>query len=179
MSEKPLPKPEDSPNEQTPEIPEEALQGLINRFGPGISELLGAGSQRGSTFIINSTHTQILISREERNQKVQQLLSDIQAVGDEMRQLQGLMELCDYFNMSMEELLGGFPVDQFVPSLVDLLNYEHNPDIMLLSTRALSYMIESIPKSARSVVHNHAIPIFCNRLMFIQYIDVAEQTLQV
>mmetsp|Transcript_4897 Transcript_4897/g.5952 ORF Transcript_4897/g.5952 Transcript_4897/m.5952 type:complete len:1457 (-) Transcript_4897:33-4403(-) len=162
MSEKPLPKPEDSPNEQTPEIPEEALQGLINRFGPGISELLGAGSQRG-----------------KRNQKVQQLLSDIQAVGDEMRQLQGLMELCDYFNMSMEELLGGFPVDQFVPSLVDLLNYEHNPDIMLLSTRALSYMIESIPKSARSVVHNHAIPIFCNRLMFIQYIDVAEQTLQI
>lgn len=115
----------------------------------------------------------------ERNQKVQQLLSDIQAMGDEMRQLQGLIELCDYFNMSMEELLGGFPVDQFVPTLVELLNYEHNPDMMLLATRALSYMIESIPKSTKAIVRNDAVPIFCNRLMFIQYIDVAEQTLQV
>ena len=31
-------------------IPEEALQGLLSRFGPGISELLQAGSQRSSTF---------------------------------------------------------------------------------------------------------------------------------
>lgn len=115
----------------------------------------------------------------ERNQKVQQLLSDIQAMGDEIRQLQGLMDLCDHFSMSMEELLGGFPIDQFVPTLVEFLNYEHNPDIMLLATRALCYMIESIPKSSRSIVRNNAVPIFCNRLMFIQYIDVAEQTLQV
>lgn len=81
--------------------------------------------------------------------------------------------------MSMEELLGGFPVEQFVPALVELLNYEHNPDMMLLATRALSYMMESIPKSAKSIINNNAVPIFCAKLMFIQYIDVAEQTLQI
>eukprot|EP00339_Tiarina_fusa_P025807 CAMPEP_0117003470 /NCGR_PEP_ID=MMETSP0472-20121206/4774_1 /TAXON_ID=693140 ORGANISM="Tiarina fusus, Strain LIS" /NCGR_SAMPLE_ID=MMETSP0472 /ASSEMBLY_ACC=CAM_ASM_000603 /LENGTH=1404 /DNA_ID=CAMNT_0004704119 /DNA_START=206 /DNA_END=4423 /DNA_ORIENTATION=- len=161
MSENQLPKPEET-TEQTPEIPEDALQGLLSRFGPGFGELLNAGPHRA-----------------KRNQKVQQLLSDIRAMGDEMRQLQGLIELCDYFNMSMEELLAGFPIDQFVPSLVELLNYEHNPDIMLITTRALSYMIESIPKSTKLIVQNNAVPIFCNRLMFIQYIDVAEQTLQI
>lgn len=143
-------------------IPEEALQGLLSRFGPGISELLQAGSQR-----------------TKRNERVQNILAEIQAIGEEERQLQGLIDLCDYFNLSLEELLSGFPVDNFVPTLVELLHYEHNPDIMLLTTRAMTYMIEAIPKSARAVVREGAVPIFCARLLSIQYIDVAEQTLQI
>ena len=108
-----------------------------------------------------------------------EILAQIQAMGDEGRQYEGLWELCEYFNMSMEELLAGFPTDRFIPALVELLNYEHNPDIMLLATRAMCYMVEAIPRSAKLVVREGAVPLFCARLLFIQYIDVAEQTLQI
>lgn len=48
-----LPKPqEESIPEQTPEIPEDALQGLISRFGPGIGELLNAGPHRASMYFL-------------------------------------------------------------------------------------------------------------------------------
>ena len=98
---------------------------------------------------------------------------------DEFVQLETLNELCEFLIMSPEDLLGGFPVNKFVPPLINLLHYEDNPDIMLLSTRALTHLIEAIPKSSKIIVENGAIPIFCSKLLIIQYIDVAEQSLQV
>ena len=96
---------------------------------------------------------------------------------DEGRQMEALNELCDVLSMGQEEILIGFNIDAFLPVLVELLNYEHNPEIMLLSCRAITHLLEVLPKSAAKVVSCGAVPLFCQRLLTIEFIDVAEQSL--
>lgn len=107
--------------------------------------------------------------------KGQQLLHGLQATGDEGQQLQAVMEMCQLLVMGNEDTLAGFPVKQAVPALVSLLQMEHNFDIMNHAVRALTYMLESLPRS--SVVVVEAIPVFLEKLQVIQCMDVAEQSL--
>ena len=62
--------------------------------------------------------------------KAQQLLSGLQAVGDESRQLQAVIEMCQLLVMGNEDTLTGFPIRQVVPALIALLKMEHNFDLM-------------------------------------------------
>lgn len=64
-------------------------------------------------------------------------------------------------------------------SQVQLLNMEHNPDIMLLAARAMTFMADALPASCSIIMRHGAVPIFCARLLTIEYIDLAEQSLQV
>ena len=107
--------------------------------------------------------------------KGQQLLVGLQATGDEGQQLQAVMEMCQLLVMGNEDTLSGFPIKQAVPALVTLLRMEHNFDIMNHAVRALTYMMESLPRS--SVVVVEAIPVFLEKLQVIQCMDVAEQSL--
>ncbi|TWW77861.1 E3 ubiquitin-protein ligase TRIP12 [Takifugu flavidus] len=127
--------------------------------------------------------------------KAQQLLQGLQATGDESQQLQAAIEMCQLLVMGNEETLGGFPVKSvvhncshlgFLSDLVDpsrshlfsqitLLQMEHNFDIMNHASRALTYMMEALPRSSAVVVD--AIPVFLEKLQVIQFIDVAEQAL--
>ena len=65
------------------------------------------------------------------------------------------------------------------PAQVGLLNAEHNPDMMLLAARALTFMADAMPASCSAIARHGAVPIFCARLLTIEYIDLAEQSLQV
>lgn len=65
------------------------------------------------------------------------------------------------------------------PHQVSLLNTEHNPDMMLLAARALTFMADVLPTSCAAIVRHGAVPAFCARLLTIEYIDLAEQSLQV
>ncbi|KAG7480353.1 E3 ubiquitin-protein ligase TRIP12 isoform X1 [Solea senegalensis] len=107
--------------------------------------------------------------------KAQQLLQGLQATGDESQQLQAAIEMCQLLVMGNEETLGGFPVKSVVPALITLLQMEHNFDIMNHASRALTYMMEALPRSSAVVVD--AIPVFLDKLQVIQFIDVAEQAL--
>uniref|UniRef100_A0A3Q3RR22 E3 ubiquitin-protein ligase n=1 Tax=Mastacembelus armatus TaxID=205130 RepID=A0A3Q3RR22_9TELE len=107
--------------------------------------------------------------------KAQQLLQGLQATGDESQQLQAAIEMCQLLVMGNEETLGGFPVKSVVPALITLLQMEHNFDIMNHASRALTYMMEALPRSSAVVVD--AIPVFLEKLQVIQFIDVAEQAL--
>jgi E3 ubiquitin-protein ligase TRIP12 len=60
---------------------------------------------------------------------------------------------------------------------VQLLGAEHNPDIMLLAARALTFLAD-VPGLTSSIVRHGAVPAFCARLLMIEYIDLAEQSLQ-
>src|SRR5690349_19876144 len=55
---------------------------------------------------------------------------------------------------------------------------EHNPDIMLLAARALTFMADVLPTFCAAIVRHGAVPAFCARLLTIEYIDLAEQSLQ-
>ncbi|AQK67615.1 Putative hect E3 ubiquitin ligase [Zea mays] len=53
-----------------------------------------------------------------------------------------------------------------------------SPDVMLLAARALSNLVDVLPSSCSAVVHYGAIQCFCARLLTIEYMDLAEQSLQ-
>ena len=107
--------------------------------------------------------------------KAQQLLQGLQAAGDESRQLQAVIEMCQLLVMGNEDTLTGFPIRQVVPALIALLKMEHNFDLMNHASRALTYMMEALPRSSSVIVD--AIPVFLERLQVIQCMDVAEQSL--
>ncbi len=65
----------------------------------------------------------------EGRSKLKNLLLGLKS-DNENQQLESLMELCDYLSMGTEESLAGFSIDSFVPAIVNLLNMEHNPDMM-------------------------------------------------
>ncbi|XP_064615750.1 E3 ubiquitin-protein ligase TRIP12-like [Liolophura sinensis] len=107
--------------------------------------------------------------------KVQQLLQGLQATGDEGQQLTAVIEMCQLLVMGNEDTLAGFPMKLVVPALITLLQMEHNFDMMNHACRALTYMMEALPRSSAVVVD--AIPVFLEKLQVIQCMDVAEQAL--
>ncbi|XP_060516709.1 E3 ubiquitin-protein ligase TRIP12 isoform X2 [Cylas formicarius] len=107
--------------------------------------------------------------------RAQALIPGLQATGDEGQQLQAVIEMCQVLVMGNEETLTGFPVKQVVPALISLLGMEHHFDIMNHACRALTYMMEALPRSSAVVVD--AVPVFLEKLQVIQCMDVAEQSL--
>lgn len=71
-----------------------------------------------------------------------------------------------------------FPVERVVPLLVHVLQRDAGPELMLLATRAIAYMVDSVPHAGRACVTHGAIPSLCEKLLTIEYIDLAEQSLQ-
>ncbi|XP_049822761.1 E3 ubiquitin-protein ligase TRIP12 isoform X2 [Aethina tumida] len=108
-------------------------------------------------------------------QRAQALLPGLQATGDEGQQLQAVIEMCQVLVMGNEEILTGFPIKQVVPALITLLGMDSNFDIMNHACRALTYMMEALPRSSAVVVD--AVPVFLEKLQVIQCMDVAEQSL--
>ena len=72
------------------------------------------------------------------------MLHGLRAEGDEAQQLQALSELCEMLSMGTEESLGNLPCDTFIPALVDLLNSEWNPDLMLYACRAVRRLQQAL-----------------------------------
>ncbi|XP_065056615.1 E3 ubiquitin-protein ligase TRIP12-like [Rhopilema esculentum] len=106
--------------------------------------------------------------------KAQQLIVGMQG-DDEGQQLTSVMEMCQLLVMGNEETLGGFPVKQAVPVLINLLQMDRNFDITNHACRALTYLMEALPRSSAVVVD--AVPTFLEKLQVIQCMDVAEQSL--
>jgi E3 ubiquitin-protein ligase TRIP12 len=97
---------------------------------------------------------------------------------DEGQHLTGLNELCEYLAVATEETMVSFPIDQTVPLLINFLGHEHNPDVMLLAARALTNLADVFPPACSYIIRHGAVPAFCARLLNIEYIDLAEQSLQ-
>ncbi|KAG5064939.1 hypothetical protein AAZX31_04G003500 [Glycine max] len=143
-----------------------ALQGLLRKLGAGLDDLLPATAMGGSA------------SSPHQSGRLKKILSGLRADGEEGRQVEALTQLCDMLSIGTEDSLSTFSVDSFVPVLVGLLNHESNPDVMLLAARALTHLCDVLPSSCAAVVHYGAVSIFCARLLTIEYMDLAEQSLQ-
>lgn len=93
-------------------------------------------------------------------------------------QLIALQELSEILLVSNEDNLSGhFSPDQFVKELVLLMNKEESPEIMLLACRCLANLMEALPASVANVVYGNAVPVLCQKLLEISFIDLAEQAL--
>lgn len=97
---------------------------------------------------------------------------------DEGQHLAGLNELCEYLAVATEETMVSFPIDQTVPILINFLGQELNPDVMLLAARALTNLADVFPPACSYIIRHGAVSAFCARLLNIEYIDLAEQSLQ-
>ncbi|XP_057966486.1 E3 ubiquitin-protein ligase UPL3 [Malania oleifera] len=142
-----------------------ALQGLLRKLGAGLDDLLPSSAMASAS----SSH---------QSGRLKKILSGLRADGEEGRQVEALTQLCEMLSIGTEESLSTFSVDSFVPVLVGLLNHENNPDIMLLAARALTHLCDVLPSSCAAVVHYGAVSCFCARLLTIEYMDLAEQSLQ-
>lgn len=56
---------------------------------------------------------------------------------------------------------------------------EESLEAQMLACRCLANLMEALPGCAHTVVYHGAVPVLCGKLIEIQYIDLAEQTLSV
>ncbi|KAL2260782.1 hypothetical protein VTK26DRAFT_5120 [Humicola hyalothermophila] len=111
------------------------------------------------------------------------ILENLQQKEDPTMQLVALQELSEILLVSNEDNLSGhFSSDAFVKELVALMQPneitgEENPEIMLLACRCLANLMEALPASTSNVVYGQAVPILCQKLLEISFIDLAEQAL--
>ncbi|KAL9141695.1 hypothetical protein ABFS82_14G121300 [Erythranthe guttata] len=142
-----------------------ALQGLLRKLGAGLDDLLPSSAMGAAS----SSH---------QSGRLKKILSGLRADGEEGKQVEALTQLCEMLSIGTEDSLSTFSVDSFVPVLVGLLNHENNPDIMLFAARALTHLVDVLPSSCAAVVHYGAVSCFVARLLTIEYMDLAEQSLQ-
>ncbi|KAG2490174.1 hypothetical protein HYH03_011304 [Edaphochlamys debaryana] len=135
-----------------------ALQGLLRKLGAGFEDMMPMGGMSGS--------------------RMKAIMQGLRSMDDEGAQLSALSELNELLSISTEDNLAAFPIESMVPLLIQLLNAEHNPDVMLLAARALTFLADVLPQSCGAIVRHGAVPAFCARLLTIEYIDLAEQSLQ-
>ncbi|KAL3613951.1 E3 ubiquitin-protein ligase upl3 [Castilleja foliolosa] len=139
-----------------------ALQGLLRRIGANLDDFLPSAA----------------LGSSRQNETLKKILLELRADGEEGKQVEALTQLSDMLSIGTEDSLGGFSLDSFVPVLVGLLGCESNPDIMLLAARALTHLVEALPSSCATLVRYGAVACFVARLLTIEYMDLAEQSLQ-
>uniref|UniRef100_K3WXK9 HECT-type E3 ubiquitin transferase n=1 Tax=Globisporangium ultimum (strain ATCC 200006 / CBS 805.95 / DAOM BR144) TaxID=431595 RepID=K3WXK9_GLOUD len=114
--------------------------------------------------------------------RFQRTLEAISAQSPTHVQMSGLSELCETLSLSSEEVLvmSGFSVDKFVPAVVTLIRFPPTMDVLLLACRALSSILELFPGNAiPKAIAEGVLPSLCEKLMEIEYMDVAELALQI
>jgi len=146
---------EEHPEEMNLDPAAQTLQTLLRRLGVNLE---------GQPGVLSST-------------KLGAILEGLKAIGEDDRQFMALQELCEYLSMGTEETLGGFSPSEFIPPLLQLMNAEYNPEMMLLACRCICNMTEALPASVLAIVNSGAIPVICAKLMSIEYIDLAEQAI--
>ncbi|KAL8803363.1 MAG: hypothetical protein Q9200_006250 [Gallowayella weberi] len=114
--------------------------------------------------------------------KLRDILPNLREKDDPSVQLIALQELSELFLVSTEDNLSGqFSPEAFVKELVTLMQPnelgEENPEMMLLACRCIANLMEALPPSTANVVYGGAVPVLCQKLLEIHYIDVAEQAL--
>lgn len=116
--------------------------------------------------------------------RLRDILNNLKQKDDPSVQLIALQELSEILLVSTEDNLSGhFSPDQFVKELVTLMqpsqSGEENPEMMLLACRCIANLMEALPASTANVVYGGAVPILCQKLLEIHFIDLAEQALSV
>jgi E3 ubiquitin-protein ligase TRIP12 len=116
--------------------------------------------------------------------RLREILNNLKQKDDPSVQLIALQELSEIFLVSTEDNLSGhFSPDQFVKELVSLMQPsefgEENPEMMLLACRCIANLMEALPAATANVVYGGAVPVLCQKLLEIHYIDLAEQALSV
>ncbi|KAI9792496.1 MAG: Ubiquitin fusion degradation protein 4 [Piccolia ochrophora] len=114
--------------------------------------------------------------------RLRDILNELRQKDDPSVQLIALGELSQLLLVSNEDNLSGhFAPDQFVKELVALMQPaefgEENQEMMLMACRGIYNLMEALPAATANVVYGGAVPVLCQKLLEIQYIDLAEQAI--
>ena len=147
---------------------------------PFTSSLFGSRSPLG----LQSTLRALSGMMSGMSSRLREILCNLRMKEDPSIQLIALQELSDLLLVSNEDnLAGSFTPDPYVKELVALMQPsdfgEENPEIMLLACRCLANLMEALQGSVANVVYGGAVPVLCQKLLDIQFIDLAEQALSV
>lgn len=144
------------------------------------SSLFGSGAPMG----LQNTLRALSGMMSGMSSRLQHILCDLRARDDPSLQLIALQDLSDLLLVSNEDnLASDFSPEPYVRELVSLMQPndmgEENPEIMLLACRCLANLMEAMGGSVSTVVMGGAVPVLCQKLLDIQFIDLAEQALSV
>lgn len=171
--------PPDGSDEETNTRSDDGDDAGMNEDDPFASGLLGR--MAGSSSISNTLRALDGIMSGVTG-RMRGILENLKMRDDPSIQLIALSELSELLLISNEDNLAGhFSPDQFVKQLILLMQPndfgEENPEMMLLACRCIANLMEAIPSSTASVVYGGAVPVLCQKLLEIHYIDLAEQAL--
>lgn len=107
--------------------------------------------------------------------RLKAVLSSLSSEVEESALLVALTELCELLPFCTEDSLSSLMVQSLSPIVVKLSKHESNPDVMLLSIRAITYLCDIHSRASSYLVKYDAVPAICQRLLTIEYLDVAEQ----
>ncbi|KAI9735126.1 MAG: Ubiquitin fusion degradation protein 4 [Cirrosporium novae-zelandiae] len=150
------------------------------RDDPFGRSLLGGPGRHASG--LSSTLRALSGMMASASSRLRDILNNLRQKEDPSVQLIALTDLSELLLISSEDNLSGqFPTDQFIKELVPLMQPndfgEENPEMMLLACRCIANLMEALPSSTTNVVYGGAVPILCQKLLEIHYIDLAEQAL--
>jgi len=157
------------------------LHAHLDEDDPFTSALLSRMAGVGSSSSFTNTLRALGGMMSGMSSKLRRLLESLRS-NDPSVQLIALSELSELLLISTEDNLAGFfSPDAFVKELVKILQPndmgEENPEMLLLACRCIANLMEAIPSSISSVVYGGAVPILCQKLLEIHFIDLAEQAL--
>ncbi|KHN99024.1 thyroid hormone receptor interactor 12 [Metarhizium album ARSEF 1941] len=137
----------------------------------------GFGGSGGAVAGLSSTLRALTGMMSGLTGRLRELLNNLRE-DDLSVQVIALQELSEILLVSNEDNLSGhFSPDSFVKELVLLMNKEESPEVMLLACRCLANLMEALPASVANVVYGGAVPVLCQKLLEISFIDLAEQAL--
>jgi E3 ubiquitin-protein ligase TRIP12 len=144
----------------------------------------GFGGPGGPPHGLSSTLRALSGMMSGVSSRLRDILTNLKQKEDASVQLIALQELSEILLVSTEDNLSGhFSPDAFVKELVSLMHTEEpaeeNPEMMLLACRCLANLMEALPASIANVVYGGAVPVLCQKLLEIHFIDLAEQALSV
>jgi E3 ubiquitin-protein ligase TRIP12 len=162
------------------ESPRDLDDDMADPFGGG---LFGTG--RGPPMGMSSTLRALRGIMSGMSSRLRELLGELRQKEDPSAQLVALEELSNLLLVSNEDNLSGqFSPDPYVKELISLMQPneitgEENPETMLVACRCIANLMEALRGSVANVVYGGAVPVLCQKLLEIHYIDVAEQALSV
>ncbi|RMZ75805.1 hypothetical protein DV738_g5313, partial [Chaetothyriales sp. CBS 135597] len=147
------------------------------------STALFGSHQGGPASSLSSTLRTLSGMMSGLSARLREILNNLRQNENPSMQLVALEELSNLLLVSNEDNLSGqFSPDPYVKELVALmqpnpLTGEENAEMMLLACRCIANLMEALRGSVANVVYGGAVPVLCQKLLDIQYIDVAEQAL--
>jgi len=109
-------------------------------------------------------------------EKFEKIADSLSEETEPSSQLTLLIELCGVLPFCSEHSIYQ-SLDFLCPLLVEFAKNKSNPDIMLFSLRAITFVCDLYPPSAELFAGENIVPTLCQRLYAIEYLDVAEQVI--